>query len=295
MSARFGNIASFSAIVVWSFFPLLVTFCADVPLFLLLAAACLVTFGVFVAQWVIAKENVIKNLLIAPGVLVVAVIGNGGFRGLYVSALLLVDPVEAALINYLWPMILVILGLMLAGSPLRLRHYLGIAAGLTGVLVLVSDGKALLAGLGVGHAMAMASAFIWGAYVALAQRDERIAGNAVPVAFLLSAIAFLGISALIEQSWVMTYQDLGFVVLLASSGSLGTYLWGIGVREGDGRTGGLCSLFMPLLAALWLVLFDVSALDAKLVVAALLVFAAAALVSPYVRRRNILEIERLTE
>ena len=292
MRKSVGNSAGFFAIVVWSFLAVFVTFCAGVPFFLLIGLASLVTFALFALQWLVSGEKILENLRIAPKVLVVAVIGNGLQRALFWSALLLANPVEASLINDLWPILVVVSGAVVGSVKMELRHFLGLAAAIAGVLVLMSEGGDIFANFGLGHAMAALGALIWGAYVVIARQDERYGGNTAAVAFLLSGVVFLGISAMTEWPWVFEAKDLAFVMLAVLAGSGGRFLWEIGAIHGDERSIGICSLFMPLLAAFWLVVFGRSEVEPSIVIGALLIFGAAVIVSPHVRARNIIKLDR---
>jgi drug/metabolite transporter (DMT)-like permease len=47
---------------------------------------------------------------------------------------------EANLLNYMWPLLIVLLSAPLLGLPLTFRHLLGVATGLGGSLLLLAQG-----------------------------------------------------------------------------------------------------------------------------------------------------------
>ena len=62
--------------------------------------------------------------------------GLFGYHALYFAALQLAPPAEANLINYLWPLLIVLLSAPLAGERLGWTHLAGAALGFAGVALL---------------------------------------------------------------------------------------------------------------------------------------------------------------
>lgn len=284
--------AGLLGVILWSFIPLLVTFCADISLFLLLGTAGLVTFLLFAAGWVKEGAGVFRRLRVEAGPLVVATAGHGLYRALAWSALLLVSPVEASVLIYLWPATDVMFAAVLGrGSAPKGRHYAGLMMGIAGMLVVISDESEVFGNLGFGHLLAIAATVVWGVYAGMAHRNERYAGDAVAVAYLLSGIVFLAVAAVIERPLSMSVEEFGFVTLAALAGGAGSYLWGIGLEEGEGRSLGLWSLISPLLAVCWLVVIGGYELRIEAGIGAALVFAAGVVVSPHFRRKNVIKLQ----
>lgn len=288
-----GNITGFFAIVVWSLVPLVVTLCAGVPFFPFLSIVCFVTSSIFFVSWKAKGESAVSNLRTPIKILVVVVIGNGVARGLFWAAILSINPVEASLINHLWTMIIVVLGVLMAGTGMRGIHWAGILVGLAGAAVLVSGPDGLMDKLTLGHVMALVSALIWSGYTALARMDERYAGNAVAAGFLTSGLLYLALAVALGSSWDIEPIGYGLIFLAGSAGAAGSYLWDFGRRHGDERTLGKWALLLPLLGTFWLIVFGKSELEANIIIGALLIFAAAAVVSPYARRRKLSKVEEI--
>jgi drug/metabolite transporter (DMT)-like permease len=275
---------------IWSLVPLVVTFCAGVPLFPFLSIVCFVTFGTFLISWLIKGESPVANLRMPFGRLIIVTLGNGLSRGLFWSSLLLINPVEAALIGNLWAMMAVVAGVLVAGHGLQGRHWLGIAAGLSGIVVLTSGTGGILAALTPMHVMALGGGIVWSGYTALARQDQRYAGNAVATGYLMSGVIYLILALATGSSWEIGPVSLGFILLAGTAGSAGSFIWDIGTRYGHEQAIGKVALALPLLSACWLITEGRSQLELHIMIGALLVFAAAAIVSPYVRQRNIIVI-----
>ncbi|MFX8397155.1 DMT family transporter, partial [Acinetobacter baumannii] len=63
--------------------------------------------------------------------------GLFGYHALYFLALKTAPPVEASLICYLWPLLIVLFSALLAGEKLAWFHLVGVGAGLAGTVLIV--------------------------------------------------------------------------------------------------------------------------------------------------------------
>src|SRR5919112_1421086 len=64
--------------------------------------------------------------------------GLFGYHALYFTALRLAPPAEAGLINYLWPLLIVLFSALLPGERINAAHVVGALLGFAGVVTLVS-------------------------------------------------------------------------------------------------------------------------------------------------------------
>src|SRR6476620_8762205 len=75
--------------------------------------------------------------------LVVWLVGVGGLFGyhaLYFLALRFAPPAEAGLLNYLWPLLIVMFSALLPGEKLTPHHVIGATLGLAGTTLLLVGG-----------------------------------------------------------------------------------------------------------------------------------------------------------
>ncbi|WP_421280270.1 EamA family transporter, partial [Aeromonas taiwanensis] len=79
---------------------------------------------------------------------------------------------EANLINYLWPLCIILFTpLLLPGHPLSLHHLLAGALGLAGSVLVMVDGSLQLQQAHLpGYLLALGAAIVWGAYSVLSRR-----------------------------------------------------------------------------------------------------------------------------
>ena len=256
-----------------------------------LSIVCFVTFVTFVLSWLIKGESLPDNLCIPLKALSVSAIGNGLSRGMFWSAVLLIDPAQAALINHSWTMLVIIFAALFMGSALSIKHALGILIALAGMLSLVSGASGIASDLTPIHLMALGSAILWAGYTALARHSSVYAGNAVAGGFLTSAIIYFLLALGTGASWDIPPATLALILLAGSAGSAGSYIWDIGRRHGHEQTLGKMALLLPLLSAFWLIAFSRSEPSPQIITGALLMFAAAVIVSPYIKRKNIITLD----
>ena len=83
----------------------------------------------------------------------------------------LAPPAEAGLINYLWPLLIVLFAALLPGGGLKARHLIGALIGLVATTMLISGSLGSAgAGIQLGHVLAALGAFVWASYSVLSRR-----------------------------------------------------------------------------------------------------------------------------
>ena len=132
-----ATLIGFSAILMWSLLALLTASSGEVPPFQL-AAMC---FSIATAIGLIAlaaKPSGFRNLHQPLRVWCLGVGGLFGYHFLYFNALRNAPAVEASLIGYLWPLLIVVGSAFLPGERLGWQHITGVLAGLAGTVLIVS-------------------------------------------------------------------------------------------------------------------------------------------------------------
>ena len=127
---RRATLVGFTAVLMWGALALLTAWSGQVPPFQLVAMsftlAALIGFG----KMFVAGERPAKHLR-QPGIVwLVGVGGLFGYHFFYFLALRNAPPVEASLIAYLWPLLIVLFSALLPGGRLGWWHVLGAILGL---------------------------------------------------------------------------------------------------------------------------------------------------------------------
>jgi drug/metabolite transporter (DMT)-like permease len=257
MTQRTATTIGFTAILLWSLLALFTAASGTVPPFQLAAMTFLVGGLVGVASWV-ARPQAIRALRQRPVVWVLGIGGLFGYHALYFAALRLAPPAESGLINYLWPLLIVLFSSLLPGERLRAAHLVGALLGFAGVVVLIAGRGALDARAEYlpGYACAFTAAFVWSTYSVLSRRFGEVPTDAV-AGFCLATAA---LSAVCHLAFETTVWPAGaiewFAVLALGLGPVGAafYVWDIGMKRGDIRLLGVASYAAPVLSTLILVL-----------------------------------------
>jgi drug/metabolite transporter (DMT)-like permease len=169
-------------------------------------------------------------------------------------ALRLAPPLEANLINYLWPLFIVVLSpLVVRGTKLNPRHIGGALLGFAGAALLVTDGKLdFAASAAPGYALAFAAAVIWSTYSLMTKRlGESFPTSTIATFCLVSGVLSLVCHALFESRYVPRASDLPYLAWIGI-GPMGAafYLWDRAMKRGDPRVIGTLAYLTPLLSTL---------------------------------------------
>lgn len=200
----------------------------------------------------------------------VGVGGIFGYHALLFAAFRVAPAVEVNLINYLWPLLIVLLSpVFLRGFRLGPRHIAGALLGLAGAALIVSGGKL---GLDLaylpGYLLAAAASLTWAAYSLLTKRLPPFPTGAVGGFCLVSGLLSLGIYFLgLVAPWgsrpppglaaaaLPRGLDWIYLVLLGLGPMGGAfYAWDASLKRGDPRVIGALSYLTPLLSTMNLVL-----------------------------------------
>ena len=289
MTSRTATLIGFGAVALWSLLALFTAATGPVPPFQLLAMTFAVGGGLGVLSWVFRPAAALA-LRQRPAVWALGVGGLFGYHALYFAALKLAPPAESGLINYLWPLLIVLFSAALPGERLRTTHIAGALLGLTGVVVLVAGGGALEARpeYWPGYLCAFACAFVWAGYSVTSRRFGAVPTDAVAGFCLATALLGLMCHLAFERTiWPDTTAQ--WLAILANGlGPVGAafYLWDVGMKRGDIRLLGIGSYGIPVASTLILVAAGYAEPTASLGIACLLI-AAGALVAtaPGLRRK----------
>lgn len=194
------------------------------------------------------------------------------------AALQWAPAVSANLVNYLWPLFIVVLApLVQKDQKLSLRLVLASLIGFAGAaLAIIGDRglhfekRALF-----GYALAFIAALIWSLYSLSLKRLPPFPNAAVGLFTLASGIFSLGISALTETLPVLQINDC-FYLAAIGVGPLGLafFFWDRAAKELPARQLGVLSFLTPVLSTLCLLIVTGKMPTVHLGVGALLVILA---------------------
>src|SRR5476649_2497248 len=135
MTPRTATLIGLTAILMWSLLAVLTVATGKIPAFQLAALTFAIGGLVGSLTW-IGRPDAILSLRQSPLAWIVGVGGLFGYHALYFLALRFAPPAEAGLLNYLWPLLIVLFSSLLPGERLKLHHIIGALLGLAGTVLL---------------------------------------------------------------------------------------------------------------------------------------------------------------
>jgi len=251
------------AVLLWALLALFTTWAAGIPPFQLVAMSFAVAFLVSTALLLLrGGRAALARLRQPPAVWLLGVGGLFGYHFFYFVALGNAPPVDASLIAYLWPLLIVVLSALLPGERLRWFHLAGAVMGLFGAALLVTDGFsrgglfAIEGRYTAGYLAAVACALTWSSYSVANRRFGKVPTDVV--AGFCGAVALLGLlSHLVLERSVLPDATQWLAAVLLGLGPVGAafFVWDYGTKHGNIQVLGACAYAAPLLSTLLLVAF----------------------------------------
>ncbi|MBS3648033.1 EamA family transporter [Pseudaminobacter sp. 19-2017] len=251
-----ATLIGFSAIAMWAMLALLTDASGKVPPFQLSA----MTFAIGTAVGLLARaisRKPEKPVRIPPVVWLIGIGGLFGYHFFYFTALRNAPAVEASLIAYLWPLLIVLGSAVMPGERLRWYHVAGALMGLAGTALIVTRGGGLSfePRYAFGYAMAAACALLWSSYSLLSRRFAEVPTSIVTWFCAATSILSLVCHLAIEETVLPASAGEWLAVLALGLLPVGAafYAWDFGVKRGNIQVLGAASYAAPLLSTLVLI------------------------------------------
>ncbi|MBP7999489.1 MAG: DMT family transporter [Chloroflexi bacterium] len=277
-----------SAILLWATLATLTTLAGSLPPFQLMAMAFTLAFIIGLVLWLKQGHPIGQHLRLPLSVWLLGIYGLFGYHFLYFMALRRAPAVEASLIAYLWPLLIVLLSALLPGEKLRWFHIIGAVIAFIGAALLVTGGESLTfePAYTLGYGLALLCAFTWSSYSVLSRRFGTIPTDAVGAFCGVTAILAAFCHLIFETTvWPVGWEWLA--VLGLGLGPVGTafYTWDYGVKQGNIRVLGAFAYAAPLLSTLLLITLGLAQPTGALMLACLFIVGGALLASADSLRR----------
>ncbi len=272
MSRGGGAAYALGAIALWGTLAAIATRLTEVPPFLLTGIALLI--GALVgARSLLGRPP-------PPSALALGVYGLFAYHLCLFLALRYAPPVQANLVNYLWPLLIVVLApVIVPGVGWSTRHGIAALLGFAGAALLITSGSAAWGtGEGAGYAFALAAAFIWSTYSLATRRFAHFPTGHVSWFCLASGVAAIACHAAFEpRHWPGASEWPWLIALGVGPMGAAFFLWDRAMKRGDPRVIGNLAYLTPLLSTLLLVAFGGGVLTTATLAAMALILGGAAL------------------
>ncbi|MEA2868192.1 MAG: hypothetical protein QOE39_2907, partial [Bradyrhizobium sp.] len=274
MTSRTATLVGLTAILMWSLLAVLTVATGRIPAFQLAAMTFAIGALVGSLAW-IGRPEAIRALRQPPLAWIVGVGGLFGYHALYFLALRFAPPAEAGLLNYLWPLLIMLFSSLLPGERLAPHQIIGALFGLAGTVLLFAgnSGSGFAPGQVPGLIAAFVAAFVWAAYSVMSRKLKSVPTDAVAGFCLATALLATAVHAMVEVTvWPGTpAQWLAIIALGVGPVGAAFYAWDIGMKRGDIRVLGAVSYATPLLSTAFLIMAGFAKPSAAIAIAAVLI------------------------
>ena len=218
----------------------------------------------------------LSALKVRPKILAIGVYGLFGFHFALFAALQNAPAVQANLVNYLWPLLIVVLAPLFIKTKLLPRHVIAAVIGFSGAAIAISTAGELSAGLEIGYLYAFFAAVIWATYSLLTKKFGNFPTSAVGSFGFVSGVLALVAHFVLEDQAVIAASDW-LLLIPMGFGALGGafYLWDYALKNGSAQRVGIISFATPVISTLLLVVTQGEQPTIWLVLAAGLIVTAA--------------------
>jgi drug/metabolite transporter (DMT)-like permease len=245
-----------STILIWSSLALLTKLSGDIPPLQLTAQCFTLAFAIgLLFQW--RSGQPLQDMLKQP--LPVWLVGVGGLfinHVFYFIAIQNAPVIEASLISYLWPLLIVLFSSLLPGERLRWYHLAGALIGFAGAGLLITKGQSLNLEPRylTGYLAALICAIAWASYSVLSRRFGTIPTSAVGSFCGATALLAWVCHFLFEPTTLPTSALQTGAIAALGLGPVGVafFTWDYGVKNGNIKVLGTLSYATPLLSTLLL-------------------------------------------
>jgi drug/metabolite transporter (DMT)-like permease len=274
MTSRAATLIGLTAILMWSLLAVVTVATGKIPAFQLAAMTFAIGALVGFLTW-IGRPQAVRALWQPPLAWMVGVGGLFGYHALYFLALRFAPPAEAGLLNYLWPLLIVLFSALLPGERLAPHHIIGALFGLAGTVLLLAGSSRVgfAPGQVPGLIAAFVAAFVWAAYSVMSRRLKSVPTDAVAGFCLVTALLATMVHRMVEVTvWPDTAaQWLAIAALGVGPVGAAFYVWDIGMKRGDIRVLGAASYAAPLLSTAFLIMAGFAKPGANLAISAVLI------------------------
>ncbi|KZL18728.1 Aromatic amino acid exporter YddG [Pseudovibrio axinellae] len=273
--ARPATMIGSISILLWGTLAILTKLTGDqFPPFQLLAMTFTIATLTLSGKLLTGKADVSSILKLPLTGWLLGVGGLFGFHALYFVALQNAPAVEAGLVAYIWPLLIVLFSALLPDETLTRWHVSGALIALGGYWVLLGWNNAagnLQWEYLIGYLAAAGCALIWSSYSVLSRLIKNTSSDAVIGYCALTALLGWSSHFLWEQTAVPSSLTQIIAVVGLGLGPVGIafYTWDFGVKHGNVQLLGVFAYGAPLISTLLLIMFGEGTLEANVIIAAL--------------------------
>ncbi len=273
-----------TAVLMWGLLALFTTLSGQVPPFLLAALSFGIATSFILVKWLVRGENILAHLRQPVAAWALGGCGLFGYHFFYFMALRNAPPVEAGLIAYMWPLLIVLFSALLPGEKLRWWHVAGAVTGFAGAALLVTGGNGMSgfkSEYSLGYMMAVVCALTWSTYSVVNRRFAHVptdtVGGFCAVTAILATLCHLSFEQTIWPADTTQWAAVLGLGLLPVGAAF--FTWDYGTKHGNIQVLGAFSYAAPLISTLVLIAFGLGEASWQVSLACILIVGGAVIAS----------------
>lgn len=265
------------SLLMWATAALFTTHVLRLPTFEILSITFLVSFLLTATKLTITQTwHKIKQ----PWVIwLIGIMGTYGNDLLYVAAFKNAPPVQADLLNYLWPIMVILFAGFLPREKFTVKHILAATLGFAGAYILVTGGHGIngfASQYSAGYILAIFDAIVWSIYTLLSRHY-----GSTPVEMIGMYCGVGAVLSLITHGTVETWTtpNMGELITMVIMGlttqGAAYFLWDTGIKKGNFKMLSILAYGNPILSVALLIAFGQAAFTYSIGISCVFVVAGA--------------------
>lgn len=256
-SVQFYTLIGYLALLMWAFGGVFTAEVKDLPIFQTLSLVFGLSFGLTALKLTLTKS---WRSIRQPWFLwLIGITGMFGNEYLFIAAFKVAPAVQVDLINYLWPILVVLFSCCLPRERFKWKYLLAASVSFYGIFELITEGKGL-AGFQLhywqGYLLALAEAIIWAIYTVIARHYPQVPSDVVGLYYGASALLALILHSTQEVAVnPHPMQWLTLILMGLTTQGAAYILWDRGVKQGSFRLLSILSYGNPILSVSFLIAF----------------------------------------
>lgn len=267
---HYPTLLGYSALLFWALAAPLTVCIKGLPIFETLTVVFSISFILSATKLTIYQQ---WQRLKQPWFLwVIGFVGIYGNDLLYISAFKYAPAAHAELINYLWPILVILFTICLPNEKLYPRHVIAALFGFSGIYVLIKQGSSFDSQYYVGYLLAFLDACVWAIYTLVSRHFGKspveMIGIYSGVAAICSLLIHIGHESFVLPSHL---QWLVLATMGLTTQCLAYFFWDFGIKKGNFKLLSILSYGNPLISITTLILLGMATFSKELIIACLLV------------------------
>jgi len=258
-SQKSATIVGLTAIPLWSLTPVLVVILGPLSPFFLMGFRFLISGLILSFASIVRGDGFFDQFRIPTGAWILNIIGILVSQNIYIYALLHAPTAEANFINFLWPIYVVLLSAWVGNDKLHWPHIAGMIMGFMGCgIIMFGDGGARWnPDYAIGYGLAILAGLTWAIYQVGMHKFYAKGKNTVQGApFLIYALICFFIYHQMDGAKIVLSVNQWPILIAFGIIPVAYLLWEHGIKRGYFHFLTVMSYFIPMLAALWVLLWN---------------------------------------